>query len=153
VILIWRGWGLLAVVALFPLLASCAGLIDVEPSWVCLLAAALSLLLGGVVCVYCGTRWNRHGAEHSFYFIPLQAWGWLYLAVVGLIALAAIGGAIKQGLDKPRWVYQALAGGVGFVVVIGTGVFTRRLARVGTEAPAPADLEEPEQGAGTPNLW
>jgi hypothetical protein len=64
VILIWRGWGLLAIVALFPLLASCAGLITVEPIWIFMLAASLSLLLAGVVCVYCGARWNRTGVEH-----------------------------------------------------------------------------------------
>lgn len=74
-LLIWRGWGLLAVVALFPLLASCAGLLTVEPRWIALLAVSLSLLLGGAVCIYCGMRWNSHGTEHSFYFVPLQVWG------------------------------------------------------------------------------
>jgi hypothetical protein len=130
-ILIWRGWGLLAVVALFPLLASCAGLITVEPFWVFMLAASLSLLLAGGVCVYCGTRWNRNGAEHSFYFIPLQAWGWAYLAAVCLLALATIGGAAKQGLDKPRWLYQGIAGLASAIVA---GVSLRRLVRPAAEA-------------------
>jgi hypothetical protein len=133
VILIWRGWGLLAVVALFPLLASCAGLITVEPMWIFMLTASLSLLLGGAVCVYCGSRWNRNGVEHSFYFVPLQVWGWVYIAAVGLFALAAIGGGIKQGLDKPRWLYQSIAGVVGLVVVIASGVALRRLVRPVTE--------------------
>jgi hypothetical protein len=101
VILIWRGWGLLAIVALFPLMASCAGLSTIEPPWVFLVAAALSLLVAGVVCVHCGLRWNRHGAEHSFYFVPLQVWGWVYLSLVSLLALVAIAGAFKQGLDQP----------------------------------------------------
>ena len=77
-ILIWRGWGLLAVVALFPLLASCAGLVGVEPHWMYLVASAISLLAAGVVCVHFGTRWNRPVVEHSFWFIPLQVWGWIY---------------------------------------------------------------------------
>lgn len=74
-ILIWRGWGLLAVVAIFPLLGSCAGLIDLEPRWLWPAGMALSLLVGGTVCVYFGNRWNRPVVEHSFYFIPLQVWG------------------------------------------------------------------------------
>lgn len=130
-LLIWRGYGLLAVAALFPLLASCAGLITVDPPWVFPAAAALSLLVGGAACVYCGTRWNRHGIEHSFYFVPLQAWGWAYLGVVGLASVVAVAGAVTQGLDKPRWLYQGAAGVTGVVTVAATGAGVRRLARSG----------------------
>jgi hypothetical protein len=133
VILIWRGWGLLAVVALFPLLASCAGLITVEPFWIFTLAAALSLLFAGAVCIYYGSRWNRNGVEHSFYFVPLQVWGWVYLAAVGLFPLAAIGGAIKQGLDKPQWLYQGIAGVGGLVIVVAIGIALRSVSRSAAE--------------------
>jgi len=129
VILIWRGWGLLAVVALFPLLASCAGLATIEPMWIFWLAVVLSFLFAGVVCVVCGTRWNRHGNEHSLYFVSLQAWGWVYLAVVGLFAVAAIAGGIKQGLDKPRWLYQCIGGVVGLVCIVALGITLRMVSR------------------------
>ncbi len=141
-ILIWRGWGLLAIVALFPLMASCAGLISVEPFWVFIIASSLSMLLAGAVCVYCGIRWNRHGAEHSLYFVPLEAWGWVYLSFAGLIALAAVGGAVKQGLDKPRFLFQGVAGVVGFAVVAGLGLLLPKLARTKTEAQDSAALED-----------
>jgi hypothetical protein len=133
VILIWRGWGLLAVVALFPLLASCAGLITIEPMWIFMLAASLSLLFAGAVCLYCGTRWNRNGVEHSFYEVPLEVWGWVYLAADGLFSVAAMAGAIKQGLDKPRWLYQGITAVIGLVVIVAAGVTLRRLARQAVE--------------------
>jgi hypothetical protein len=138
VILIWRGWGLLAVVALFPLLASCAGLITVDPKWIFMLAASLSLLLAGAVCIYCGTRWNCLRTEHSFYFVPLQVWGWVYLAAVGLFALMAVAGGIfraikplpgKPDLGRPDPTLLAAAGGIGLVVVVATAWTLIRSAR------------------------
>lgn len=146
-ILIWRGWGLLAVVALFPMLASCGGLITVEPFWIFMLAWALSMLFAGGVCVYCGTRWNRRGVEHSFYFVPLQVWGWIYLAIVGLFALAAIGGAFKQGLDQPGRLIQAIAGAVGSIIVVVMAVFLRRLASSNTDMINLAWLDDPDQNS------
>ncbi len=137
-ILIWRGWGLLAVVALFPLLASCAGLITVEPMWVFMIAASLSLLLAGAVCVYFGTRWNQPRAEHSFYFVPLQVWGWGYLGAVGLFALLAVVGGVleeikpppgKPDRGRPAPAYLAAAGGVGLVAVGVTAWALVRSAR------------------------
>lgn len=128
-LLIWRGWGLLAVVSLFPLLASCAGLATVEPFWVCALAVGGSLLLAGTVCVYCGTRWNRGGTGHSFYFIPLQAWGWAYLAVVGLSAVFVIVVAVSAIVQpppgpplprRPDPAYTAGGGVLALVVVAAT---------------------------------
>ena len=62
-ILIWRGWGLLAVVMLFPILASCAGLPLVEPQWAFPASLVASLILAGVVCVHFGTRWNRRAVD------------------------------------------------------------------------------------------
>ncbi len=128
-ILIWRGWGLVAVVALFPLLASCGGLITVEPKWIFMLAASLSLLLGGAVCVFFGSRWNRQQTEHSFYFVPLQVWGWVYLAAVCLFALLAVVGGVYQMVvplpgkpdpGRPDPAYLAAAGGSGLIVIVAT---------------------------------
>lgn len=74
-IIAWRGRGLWALLVLFPLAGSSPFLLDLEPAWIFWLAGFLSVLFAGAVCVYCGTRWNRFGLEHSFYFVPLQAWG------------------------------------------------------------------------------
>jgi hypothetical protein len=137
-VLIWRGWGLLAVVALFPLLASCAGLIIVEPMWIFTLAASLSLLLAGAVCVCCGTRWNRNGTEHSFYCVPLQVWGWVYLAAISVFAAVAVGGGILRifqplpGSPDPQLpdpLYVSLAGGLVLAVVATMGWVLVRSAR------------------------
>ena len=57
-ILVWRGWGLLGVAALFLPLASCAGLMDTRPG-LALLLGGLALAGGGVACWVCGRRWNR----------------------------------------------------------------------------------------------
>jgi hypothetical protein len=57
----------------------------------------------------------------------------VYLAADGLLSLAAIAGAIKQGLDKPRWLYQGITGIIGLVVIVAAGVTLRRLARQAVE--------------------
>jgi hypothetical protein len=126
------------------------GLIDGGPIWIFALAASLSMIIGGAVCVSCGTRWNWHGVEHSFYFIPLHVWGWLYFSSVGLFAVATIAGAIKQGLDKPRWLYQGIAGVVGLVVVIALGVVLRRLARPVSDTPDGEGKFDHTQNPGDP---
>lgn len=141
-ILIWRGWGLLAVVALFPMLASCAGLATVEPFGLCLFAVLLSLVVAGAVCVYYGNRWNRPVVEHSFYFVPLQVWGWVYLALATLPAVIAfIGGVgvltgILRGPNKPTPngpLYLAVGGGIILCLVVP---ITYALVRSARSAPA-----------------
>lgn len=141
-IFIWRGWGLLAFFVLIPLLASCGGLIELEPSWVFIIAVSLSLLFAGAVCVYCGIRWNRYGVEHSLYFVPLEAWGWIYLAFAGLMAFAAVGGAIRQGFDKPRFLYQGIAGAASLAVVVGLSLLLPKLARTRTDTQDSAELDD-----------
>jgi hypothetical protein len=74
-ILIWRGWGLLAIVALLLPLGSCVGLLDTRQGLAFVLGG-LTLLGGGAACWVYGRRWNRPVTEHSLYFIPLQYWGW-----------------------------------------------------------------------------
>jgi hypothetical protein len=99
VFIVWRGRGLLAVVATFLPLASCAGLIEWNPL-VSLLSVGLTLAGGGLVCRHYGRKWNREVTNHSLYEIPLQVWGWIYvvagatfslLAVVGLVKVAIVG--------------------------------------------------------------
>lgn len=128
-ILIWRGWGLLAVVALFPLLASCGGLITVEPKWIFAIVASVSLLLAGAVCIFFGSRWNRDRTDHSFYFIPLQVWGWVYLIILGLQLLVTAVVSIIQVIkplpgppdpNRTNPVYFAAAASFGLIVVVAT---------------------------------
>src|SRR5262245_36908408 len=102
---VWSGRGYVGFAALIPVFASCAGLPTVEPIWVFFSAFALSLFFAGVVCVYFGTRWNLHGWVHTLNGLPLQVWGWVYLSILVLAALTAIGGGIKHGLDKPMGLY------------------------------------------------
>lgn len=128
-ILIWRGWGLLALVVVIPMLASCGGLGTVQPPWMFLSALTISLLSGGAVCVYYGNRWNQQEVEHSLYFVPLQTWGWLYLGLAELLALLAIGGALVRGLEEPGRPGQAISGGIGFVAVTGIGLLLVRSGR------------------------
>ncbi len=151
-LLIWRGRGLLVVVSFFPILASCAGLVDIEPFWICMLAMTGSLLLSGSACVYLGRRWSRDGTEHSFYNVPLQAWGWLYLAVVGLYAGAMVFGGVLRlivptpGPPDPRQFQPvvALAGGVvGFVVLFFTARALLRSYR--PSPPGPPSIAVTEQ--------
>jgi hypothetical protein len=44
--------------------------------------------------VYCGNRWNRPVVAHSFYFVPLQVWGWVYLALAALPAVVGFVGGV-----------------------------------------------------------
>lgn len=151
-ILIWSGRGYLGVAVLIPVVASCAGLPTVEPFWVFLCVLAVSFLLAGVVCVYFGTRWNWFATKHTLYFIPLQMWGWVYFSLFPLIGAATVLGAIKQGIDTPRGLYQAvggagcliLSGGVGYLLIR----WTRRLRAYPPEMELPR--EEPKR---PPNPW
>jgi hypothetical protein len=96
-ILWWRGWGLLAIVALFLPLASCAGLLDVNVG-LALACGGVALLAGGIVCRHFGRRWNAGGTQHSLYEIPLQHYFWPYVIVGLFFALGGIAGLIKKGL-------------------------------------------------------
>jgi hypothetical protein len=77
-LLIWRGWGLMAVVAVFLPLACCAGLIETRQP-LAFLTGGVTLLGGGTACWVCGRKWNRSVTNHTFYFIPLQYWGLAYM--------------------------------------------------------------------------
>jgi len=96
-ILVWRGWGLLGVAALFLPLASCAGLMDTRPG-LALLLGGLALAGGGVACWVCGRRWNRPATEHSLFFIPLQYWGLAYVLAGVFFTLGGVAGLIRKGV-------------------------------------------------------
>lgn len=117
-ILIWRGWGLLAVVAFFPVLASCAGLVDLDSKIPLIFAVSGSLLLGGGGCVYFGTRWNRDRENHSLYFVPLQVWGWLYLVGAAGLSLLLLVGVVRAGLGFRHNLPQSNLFGVGLGAII-----------------------------------
>jgi hypothetical protein len=96
-ILIWRGWGLVAVLTLFLPLASCVGFIDTRQGLAFLLAG-LSLVAGGVGCWIFGRRWNHEVTEHTFFFIPLQYWGMIYVIFGVLMSGGGIAAIIRKGV-------------------------------------------------------
>ena len=134
-ILIWRGWGLLGIVALFPMLAACAGLADLDSKIPMFIAVCGSLLLGGGVCVYYGTLWNRSGCLHSLYFVPLETCGWIYLVCAGGLslfmglgsALAALG--LRRGPPQPGLLGLGVGGTISFLLVLATSLWLIRVAR------------------------
>jgi hypothetical protein len=95
-IIIWRGWGLLAAAALVLPLAVCAFHEDLRPGLTPVLAG-LGLAATGASCWACGRRWNRGAVRHSLYFVPLQYWGLAYVALGALTVVAAAGGLLRQG--------------------------------------------------------
>ena len=95
VIFVWRGWGPVAAIALFLPLASCAGLMDWDPA-VALGCFSVSLVAGGFACRYYGLKWNQGSGLHTMYWIPLEIWGWIYIAIGGLFGLLIAVGLIKQ---------------------------------------------------------
>ena len=127
-IFIWRGWGMLALVVLFPMIATCAGMIEDWPMGGVIATTCAWLLLGGAVCVHFGTRWNRHGVEHSLYFVPLEVWGWVYLGIVFLVsALFLSSGLVRKDLKTEDRAARAVGGALGMTIVGGgTLLYLRR---------------------------
>lgn len=88
-ILIFNGFGVLALAALVPPAVLYFLFADRGQHGLAHLSAGLSLLAGGLGCVALGRAWNRGGSRHSLYFVPLQGWGYAFLpfglmfAVVG----------------------------------------------------------------------
>jgi hypothetical protein len=127
--IIWRGYGFLAIVMLVPFVGSFAVFGDMLQPRAFFLALAGSLLLGGFVCIYAGILLNRDSYEHTLYFIPLQVFGWLYLGFCAFVAGAAILGAFMKGLAQPDRLNQAIAGGATLIVVAGVAILAVKLAR------------------------
>ena len=96
-IFVWRVWGPVAQVAAFLPLACCSGLMSISPP-VAILCSALAFVAGGLVCRYYGLKWNQGSGFHSMYWIPLEIWGWIYIAVGGSLGGLAAFGLIKRAV-------------------------------------------------------
>lgn len=140
-IFIWRGWGMLALVVLFPVLASCAGMLDDWPMGAVLLTTCVLLFAGGAVCIRCGTRWNRDGVRHSLYFVPLEVWGWVYVGHVFVVSLlSASSAAVNKRLTPTDRVARGVGGAGGGAAVAGLVlVYRRRPERPGDESAESTD--------------
>jgi hypothetical protein len=95
-IIIWRGWGLMAVAVLAAPLAVCGASVGMHRNLVPVLAG-LVLAAAGVGCWVWGRRWNRGAVHHSLYFVPLQYWGLAYMAVGVLFAVAGVNALLRVG--------------------------------------------------------
>lgn len=85
--LVWRGNGLVAMAAIVAMCVPCVSVIGDKYQPVGALVGGLIGLIGGLLCIRYGRRWNKDGAYHSMYWVPLQAWGYIVLvpAVFGLV--------------------------------------------------------------------
>ncbi len=93
--LVWRGWGLLAIVAAFLPLASCAGLMDWNPL-IAILCCGSTAVASGIICRHYGRKWNQGSGFHTMYWIPLEIWGWIYIVFGGFFALLSAAGLVKE---------------------------------------------------------
>jgi hypothetical protein len=91
-----RGWGLVALFALFLPLGALIALIDTHKGWAFLLSG-LSLIGGGIACWILGRRWNTPFTEHTMYFVPLQYWALLYVPFGLLLTLGGLANLLGKG--------------------------------------------------------
>jgi len=122
VIVIWQGYGYIALAAFLLPLAGCVGLIDFS-NRIGILGAGVGFLVASIVCFLVG-RSLRRAAErraeeayarrnldkpfavgstqddtpHTLYWVPLWAWGWIY----GLFGLLLAGGS-AVGIAMKGW--------------------------------------------------
>ncbi len=121
-LIIWQGYGYIALAAVLLPLAACVGLIDFSTG-LGLLGAGVGFLLAAVICFWSNRALrraaSRRAAEasagrdpenefraggaveadppHTLYFLPLWAWGWIY-ALFGLFfTLGGVAGVIRKG--------------------------------------------------------
>ena len=120
-LVVWQGYGYIALVAAFLPLAACAGLFDIGTG-VGLLGAGVGFLLGGVICVLSSRGLRKASARreaearaerdpenphraggameaeppHTLYFVPLWVWGWVYI----LFGLFVTAGALVRIFTK-----------------------------------------------------
>jgi hypothetical protein len=121
-IVIWRGYGYIALFFAILPVAMCAGLMDVS-SGVAFLAVGLSMVVAGVSCLVINVKLkiaaaaraaalraqrdedneflaggiNEDEEVHSLYFIPLSVWGWFYLALGLFLAIGMTYALIRKG--------------------------------------------------------
>lgn len=96
-IFVWRGWGPLALVALFVPLASCGGLMDWNPV-AAIAVTGLTMVAGGLACRHYGRKWNQGSGFHMMYWVPLEYWGWVYIVLGGFYGLLGVGALIKKAV-------------------------------------------------------
>jgi hypothetical protein len=126
IVIWWRGYGLVALAVMIPILASCA----VQPIWVSFGAFAFSLLFAGVICFLCATRYYEKGFDHTLYSIPLELWGCFYLGLVCLLAFTPILCAVVvQDQDDSERIMWAVVGVVGFLFACVTSILVIRSYR------------------------
>jgi hypothetical protein len=94
---LWRGRGLVAVVAGLVTLASCSGLMLWHPG-AALVAGVATLLGGGLACRHWGRKWSRNQQTHTLLGMSLETWGWIYMASAAIFVLLAIVGLVKKPL-------------------------------------------------------
>lgn len=84
--LIYRGWGVLAF--LVPIVCIIIGIsLFGENGNSTLRGFLYSLLVSGIILVPLGLLLNRNGKKHDLYFIPLVAWGTIWIVVaLGFLA-------------------------------------------------------------------
>jgi hypothetical protein len=120
-IVIWRGYGLVALAAAILPLAACVGLIDVSTG-LGLLGGGLGMLAAGLICFGANRALVRAAARraeeatgrdpdnelrvggtvdqettHTLYFIPLWVWGWFYSLLGLFFTVGGIAGVIGKG--------------------------------------------------------
>jgi hypothetical protein len=101
--LVWQGRGLLAIIGFITTLASCAGLIEVNPI-ATFVAISFGLIVSGLICRHFARVWNKPEVVHSLYGISLKYWGKIYLWIGGAI------GALIVGLFVTASVYRVVKG-------------------------------------------
>jgi hypothetical protein len=82
--IVWRGNGLVALAALVAMCVPCVAGVGSEYAPVSAMIGGVLGLVGGLLCVRYGRRWNRGVTSHSMYGVPLQGWGYVLLALAAL---------------------------------------------------------------------
>ena len=127
-ILIWRGRGLLAMIGPFALLAPIS-FVSNDPFWLQPFAVSAGLTTAGLICIYCGIRWNRPRTYHSLYGIPLETCGWIDLLLAGVWLALVLTRVIREDLYRPGGMVQAGLMSLGLGVLLALMVATARYIR------------------------
>lgn len=91
----WRGNGLIALSVLVFMCIPCVSLIGDKYQPVGWLIGGVIGLIGGPLCIRYGRRWNETGTYHSMYWVPLQGWGYIFLALAIFLLVAGAVGFVK----------------------------------------------------------
>ena len=120
-LVIWQGYGYVALAAAILPLAACVGLIDFGTG-LGLLGGGVGMLAAGLICFGTSRSLRRAAARraearagrdpenalraggaveadpsHTLYFVPLWVWGWLYCAMGLFFTVGGVASIIRQG--------------------------------------------------------